>query len=463
MLDALAMCIAKHPFLRARISGTGPLSRNKIDNNIRLGADKNPLSFSTMDEELSLRDIAHSVLRSSSECKAGDFEDAWRASFDSALNEWEMEVATGPLWQVSWISCPKCDGSYQHAMVFLFNHAISDQTSAHTLIRDLSTSLKIAHEGRVRAVEVVEGAPPSVEEAVLGVSHEASPNVLRVLPGCGFSTLQYSLLQVWHSLQGAPLLSPRVSLLSASARRRKGYGFRNRNTRVEFEVLDAGLVKELVARCRREGTTVTGALVAAVWRAAARSIETPSEKVDKLRVLMSLDMRRFGQGEGDWTQATMACAGGATDFVLRANPETSAWDLAREARARITDFIESPWLPQESVRLFDVGSRMLDMVQIVKSEGRDNLNTLGRAYSVGVSNAGLFSKGPSAPADRWAVRNVYYGTSHTHTGCLFQLSAVTVEGSLCLTFQTPAPIVSEEEAKSFRSRTMAELMERISS
>uniref|UniRef100_A0A7S1UC64 Choline/carnitine acyltransferase domain-containing protein n=1 Tax=Phaeomonas parva TaxID=124430 RepID=A0A7S1UC64_9STRA len=472
MVDALALCAAKHPLLRARVTGTGPLDADKPNPNIRLNSDFDPLTFSPMDPALSLRDIADKVLRETAELPAGGdeeaFEGAWRSAFSDALNAWETDTKEGPLWQVAWAQQPTggAGAPRRHAVVIDFNHAVSDQTCANTLIDDLAAALDavVVRGGAPKAVALERRAPPSVEEAVLGPSHAPSPDFEGVVKNFSLATLRYGFFQIMNGASGAALLPPAVQALKPEERDQQGYGFSKRSTRLQHAVLEPEEGKALLARSTAEGTTVTGAFVAAVTLAALDTLQKFSgdaaagDVPNKLRILMSLDMRRFGRGapQEDWTKGTMACGGGATDFVLAARDGESPWELARTARKRIVDFITDPDFPAESVRLFDIGSRFLDMPKFVKEEGSTNLASLGRGYSAGVSNTGVFRARASVDS-AFQIRRVHYATSHTHTGCLFQLSAVTVDNNFCLTFQTPTPLLREEEAAYFVDNTVQRL------
>ena len=438
--EALAHCAHRHPLLRARIAGRPPLPEKMVVENVRLGANTDPLRWEPLDggaEEAAERALRFSEVD-------GPIEGAWQSLMAEALNEWALEDRSrGPLFRVQWVSEA---GGAAHACILLFNHAISDQTSANALLADLQSALS----GRPAAPPAALPLPPTVEEAVLGPAHAPDSSLRDALRTAGPATALYGATQVAHGLAGAPTLTERVARMSADERVRGGLNYEGRETRLAHRVLGAGAAGALRERCRAEGTTVTGALVAAVGRGAAAAL---AQKAPTLRILMSLDMRRFGAGAEDWTGGTLCCAGGATDFVWTAGEEL--WEAARSARKKTVDFISDPRMPKESVRLFDIGSRLLDMPTFVAKEGRNNMDSLGRAYSAGVSNAGVFE--PADGAGEWRIGRVHYATSHSHTGCLFQISAVSVGGDLCLTFQTPMPLLLEEEADAFVGATMEAL------
>lgn len=50
---------------------------------------------------------------------------------------------------------------------------------------------------------------------------------------------------------------------------------------------------------------------------------------------------------------------------------------------------------------------------------------------------------------KYEVQDVFFGTPHSRTGCLYIVSAMTVNGSMKLTFHPASPIVSEETNAKF--------------
>jgi hypothetical protein len=78
------------------------------------------------------------------------------------------------------------------------------------------------------------------------------------------------------------------------------------------------------------------------------------------------------------------------------------WRLASESRQQYLDFVEAGFAP-ETVRLFDWGMRMVEINDVVEKEA-DNPRTLGRAFTTGVSNMGVYA--PQEPN---------YGQSASHT------------------------------------------------
>ena len=58
------------------------------------------------------------------------------------------------------------------------------------------------------------------------------------------------------------------------------------------------------------------------------------------------------------------------------------------------------------------------------------------------------------------MQDVYFGTPHSRSGCLYQVSTMTVNGSMKLTFHPASPIVSEETNSKFAD-AFVDLLEKV--
>ena len=95
--------------------------------------------------------------------------------------------------------------------------------------------------------------------------------------------------------------------------------------------------------------------------------------------------------------------------------------------------------------------RVAELTNLVHLEG-ENEGSQGRAYSCGVSNAGVVSyEGKHGP---YSVDSMHFAVSHARTGSAYQLSCVTVDGNLHSTFHPPGPLVSEQESTAFADGMM---------
>ena len=79
--------------------------------------------------------------------------------------------------------------------------------------------------------------------------------------------------------------------------------------------------------------------------------------------------------------------------------------------------------------------------------GSQDRATLGRAYSAGVSNVGVYAH-PTSHGDI-SLSKLFFGISQTVSAPAVSVSAVTVDGELCLTVQYATPIWPEEEAEAY--------------
>ncbi|KAL3895132.1 MAG: hypothetical protein SGPRY_013602, partial [Prymnesium sp.] len=81
--------------------------------------------------------------------------------------------------------------------------------------------------------------------------------------------------------------------------------------------------------------------------------------------------------------------------------------------------------------------------------------TLGRAYSAGVSNVGVYAH-PARQGDL-SLSRLYFGISQSVSAPAISISAVTVDGTLCLTVCYAAPIWTDEAAQSYADNLLSTL------
>jgi hypothetical protein len=254
-------------------------------------------------------------------------------------------------------------------------------------------------------------------------------------------------------------------------------------------------LKKLRSACKGHSVTITQALAAAMLCMTASFVQdnrmygncrsdTIEDVVEdhegllagsskKYRFLLSVGLRPFGRknNDKDWTGNTVACAGGAVDFVLPVNydcrkafsstvasiqfdePEVSPilipecyWYLAQRCRDYSKDIIMNRGFVQESVRLFGIGMQLVDILQAVEIDARST-STLGRGFSCGVSNVGKVEINDVDHSRLLQLKEVYYGTSHSRNGVLCQLSSITIEDTFCGCLQFTEPIISKKEAE----------------
>lgn len=183
----------------------------------------------------------------------------------------------------------------------------------------------------------------------------------------------------------------------------------------------------------------------------------------------------------DWEDGAVASAAGAMDYLalvpagsgdrLLSSPSSSStleafWALAGRCRGSLDAFVRGGFV-RESVALFDWGMRAIELNEVVEQEA-ENGRTLGRAYTCGVSNMGVFGfgfggerrqEGAVVAYGAHALAGLHYATSSSLTGTLYQLSCGTVGGALCLTLHFASPLVDRATARAFADALVRVLAE----
>ena len=176
---------------------------------------------------------------------------------------------------------------------------------------------------------------------------------------------------------------------------------------------------------------------------------------ERYKLLQALDMRtmRFVEGEqdapgarDDWSQGTVIAGTGSLDILVDLPPAAGAavragdlerfWECAKVCNSQTRSWILSGWA-RESLLLFSSGWEFMNMNRVVELGSQDRA-TLGRAYSAGVSNVGVYAH-PTKQGDI-SISQIYFGISQTVSAAAISVSAVTVDGTLCLTVQYATPI-----------------------
>jgi len=451
MEQAVDYVMRCHPLLQSTVEGTGePDKRIDLFQMVREG-EPDPLRF------VSKGFGATSVVTESTL--------PWQEAFGKDLDDNAWFQPGGPLWKLQ---------IHSDAILFSFNHAISDQSSANRLLHQILSAVATLEQGESLPPAVLHEMPLSLEESTLGPKQTWKDVQMG---GVSLRTAQYVAGKAAEGLRDPVLLpsnnknenSVLGSLSIIAGQTAGGKDSTQRSSTLQFRTLSSQATDALLNKCRSEGVSMSNALTAAVTL-------TASDFVDETRnykMLQSLDMRRFGSDQGE----TVACMAGSMDLMhgpfetnsgekLRSGKldRSIFWDLAREGKAQTIDFIDKGG-PEEAVRVFDFAMTIADLNNLVylTSQSKD---TQGRAYSAGVTNAGVYEKlstftNPGDPRDKtlklqygqYKVNNIYYATPHTQSGCLFQVSCMTVDNQLQMTFNPVSPIVSasanEEFADSF--------------
>ena len=391
-----------------------------------------------------------------------DFEGEWRDAYTRGLNAAAFPEE-GPLWKLTHVVSPS-----ESAFVFSMNHGIDDQASVNIIMEDILRFY--SSEARV----VPKAFPPPIERAVAG---DATLTI---------QTLMWAAFQSLNSLLLPSMLPDSVARIKGPSRAAMAQP-EVRKTFCEFVVLSKDETSQLVALCKANKLTVTNLLSALMLISTSNLIQDVAVGAQRrslnLRFLLSVGLRGFGSNgkaeevkKMDFTDKTVACASGAVDFVVpvfgsivskycdapgvisRADLE-GLLRLGRSCSRRSDEIINQWRLVPESVRLFDLGFKLVDILQAVEIEAR-NPASLGRGYSCGVSNMGVVSLDGSSSQNVAAPVAGFYATSHGRNGVLAQLSCMTINGRLNGCLQFTDPIVSGVKAALFREK-FEELLRRL--
>lgn len=445
VMRGLESAVNEHALMRARIVGDGrpaehgplgaPLAKAGVlkyvlapfgDDNMRVGVGSKPFRFEEMKESASsiLEMAAEPMVSTASE---DELDSAWRAGFKAALDarggdrlfeqsgtRFEFDLSNGPLWRCKIYRSPS-----RTVVLLGFNHAISDQPSAMAVVNDIVK----ATDGESSSSFV----PPSLESAILECG-DVEDGKSRGFGG-GLLALDKGSLPYLAAKASESSVSPLVVSTCSSSKAEE------RSCVLEFKTLEASTLEALRSRARLEKTTVGSAFVAAA-ALAFDAVSTSADRRKPVKVLQSLDMRRFGDFE---SRDRLGCHAGSFDVLIEGGEKESFWDSARSATAQLAAFVDADF-GKQSVRVFDWAMDSMEMARLVELEA-DNPLTLGRAYACGVSNAGVFEMDESV--------QVYYATSNSYSGSALQAYVVTVNGDLRCCFEATQPIVSEATLHKF--------------
>lgn len=498
--QAIDYVMQTHPLLRAKIVGDGePDERIDLFQMVRkvrtlyaknnekkkhsaaallncvfmyvcIQGDPNPMRFQvdpsfTAADVLSIVDTEH-------------LETSWKAAFARDLDNgaW-CDVATGPLWKLELHRETKSD---KCAFVFAFNHAISDQSSVNRLIDQILRKVIVLEKGETLPLSP-QSMPVALEDSVLGVQQRWSDVQMN---GVSLDTIQYVAGKAAEGLKNPVILPDSSKKINAFGSLRiiagqtaGGTDTDQRQSSVQFRSLSPDTTSALLSQCRQKGVSVTNALTAAVTLTATDFITDSAKKKKKrnYKILQSLDMRRFGKqlDKGE----TVACMAGSMDLMygplqdrvgerVRAGKEKELfWYLAKEGKQQTMEFVDKGG-PEQAVRVFDFAMSIADLNNLVYLTAQSK-DTKGRAYSAGIANIGVFesqsafgSQGGTLKSThgRYQVEDMFFATSQVQSGCLYQVSCMTVGGKLEMTFHPVSPIVNEEMSQKFADN-FVELLE----
>uniref|UniRef100_A0A7S1BZZ1 Condensation domain-containing protein n=1 Tax=Corethron hystrix TaxID=216773 RepID=A0A7S1BZZ1_9STRA len=487
LVSAVEEALAAHPLLRARVEGEGePSKRIDLFQMVREG-DPDPPTF-VADASVAAGDVLEVV-----EVDGEVAEEAWKETFRENLDGATYDAANGPLWKMTLFRSKAAPQESRCVILFTFNHVISDQSSANMIMDQILSTVASIEAGDRPSKAVANAMPRSLEENVLGKGNtwpdgdgpsQISPDTLLYVANKAAEGFKSPVIlpddRSTKDANGAAAALTTISGKSAGGTSSAAFG--GRETTLQFRELTEEATEALRLRCREEGVTVTAALAAAVACASSDVVagENPggAPKGRNFKVLQSLDMRRVSRTPDPLE--TVSCQAGSMDLMLgplsdrtgtkmAAGEEQAAsfWNLAREAQSQTQKFVDSDG-PKHAVRVFDFAMSISDLNNLVHLTAQSEASQ-GRAYSAGISNAGVFERqravrregDPSGPEGRenlrsthgpYVLEDVRFATSHARSGCLYQVSCLTVGGKARFTFHPAAPVVSDETNRVFADR-----------
>lgn len=362
----------------------------------------------------------------------------------------------------------------------------------------LADIVDIEQSGTVSNKAELQDLPMAMEDSVLGMNNRWSDVETG---GLSLGTLKYVAGKAAEGFRSPAILPDSgantgggdsimgaASTIMGKSAGGKDESSSKRKSVLQFRNLSSETTSALLEACRSKGVSITNALIVAMALTSTDFIDGGEAKGGKERnykVLQSLDMRRFG-AQLDKCE-TVACMAGSNDLMLgplpdrsgerfRSSPESSEnqklfWDLAREGKDQTNEFVSSEG-PYQAVRVFDFAMTISDMNNLVDLTAKSK-DSQGRAYSAGVTNNGVYERQKAVKREndeergniqvkrgKYEVQDVFFGTPHSRSGCLYQLSALTVNGEMKLTFHPASPIVSEETNARF-ANAFVDLLEKV--
>ena len=317
-----------------------------------------------------------------------------------------FDPESGPLWRP--ILVHHADAPELSTVAIVMHHAIEDGTTVKNLFHELLTCVRTLEAGQPLA-------PPDKVETIPSVE-DLNPYKLSV-----GETLHGFWNFFWELFK-----PPRLILDQDNV------PLDERSTHAIVRYLSAETTQALLGRCRAEGTSLHGALAAAMLHEAAPF--TKREGAIYLQCESSVDLR------SDCVPPVEAHRVGPYFSALtdryRVAPDTAYWDTARDVRTRITSKLEAK-----------LHAKYAKLVGILNEKTLHNVihSKHARLQCLYVSNLGRFGFGEDKQV-QFAL-NTFFGCNGIHgCGACLWTCATTVKGRLNLIFMYPHPIVHDETA-----------------
>lgn len=297
----------------------GPLIAEHVERGLERLQRRHPLLRVRFESRTSPRFTSAGVGRIPLRIVERHAPDTWHAELEHELDR-EFSSTDAPLAQATLVRSAGVS-----ELLLSFHHAIGDGFSGAYALRDLlrattdSASEVSASPGR-EPVHLL--LPPSAKRAAAPLDPWIVARGLRLLGGA----LVFPLRLPAH-LRSLPYTP---NLTTGEQQRRAAW-----RTRVAHASLPAATTHELVARCRREGTTVQGALCAALLLSIRGTIAADRLVRDACVSTVNIRSRLNGPIGADEFGLYVALV---TTFP-RVRRASTLWDVARDVRHQLTEVL----------------------------------------------------------------------------------------------------------------------------
>lgn len=350
---------------------------------------------------------------------------AWERAVDEEMAT-PFDFARGPLLRVVHVR-----GDEASEVLCTFHHSIGDGLSVLNLLREAFTVAAAASYGKAAPLDPLPAHPPMRDLNPVKPGDPATQARVR-------REVRKLLWQVFVR-RPARLRADRVVPISA------------RRTALVLAMLTREETDALRRRAKQEGTTVTGALVAAMLLAGA---EDTGKRALTLGCACPVDLRRHLPAEPPELRAhAFGYLSWGVSVFQRIAAGQRFWDLARHSHAELEGLL----LDQAAETSLALAEQRAPKVAAIG--GRRLAEALDKHYltSVAISNMGVL-EAPASFGD-FAWEEVRFGMTADAGGANLGASVCTFRGRLTLNFVHAKDLFTPERAQRIVDRTVGLLRE----
>lgn len=220
-----------------------------------------------------------------------------------------------------------------------------------------------------------------------------------------------------------------------------------RKTRTVFRQFDAAFSQQLRHKAREKGTTVNGALSAAIVFSVARRLDVQR----RLRISLetNVSFRKHFNVPNDQAGPLVSIL----SAIFKLDGSRAFWDLARECKHTL--------VAAQEKNLHWAANHMWESLQRWMSDAARmkymNGEKLGRLDTAGISNVGELDLPTELPG--LTIENMRFTAAQHGFGYYFAFYVLSLGGKLCLNLAFAEPVVSHASAQAFIA-SVADLLER---